>query len=271
VLAIIATVIGVMVPTFLSLRTAEQARATTQNLEAATRAIAAFVQANGCLPCPMPAHYTLAPGRGMVRGDAAVNAQACGVCQTSTPVVAITNGILPYRSLGLPERFARDGYGRWMTYAVDRGLTMTIQVVIPPARICQTGDEVRTPPICSSDDIAKKKHPAATLCGAAFPTASSISIYFDTASSSSMAFVLVSHGANGLGTYRAMPEIATDRILQPASACTTNMEERCNTDNNILFSAASPGSQFDDQLIYLSRDALVSYLGGAACNKVVPP
>jgi len=120
VLAVLAIVIGALVPSFLSIRVAEQARVTAQNLKTIMNTIAAFVQSSGCVPCPMPAAIAFNPARhGYVAGGTGAS---CGAC-------TIQVGILPFRSLGLPESFAKDAYGHWLTYAVD----LTLAGYVPTA------------------------------------------------------------------------------------------------------------------------------------------
>lgn len=97
-LAVIATIIGLLVPTLLSIRVAEQARVTSQNLQTVMRSIAGFVQASGYVPCPAHPDGTTSPG--------------CNIAV----------GLVPYQALGLPQSMAKDAYGHWLTYAVDTRL-----------------------------------------------------------------------------------------------------------------------------------------------------
>ncbi|NDE89578.1 MAG: type II secretion system protein [Alphaproteobacteria bacterium] len=98
-LAVIAIVIGALVPTFLSIRVAEQSRATAQNLQSAMRAVAAFVHSAGCLPCPTDVMNGTA-GWGIVRGDTRDNPPSCAACEHAV-------GHLPFCSLGLLESWRK--------------------------------------------------------------------------------------------------------------------------------------------------------------------
>ena len=76
------------------------------------KSLAHYLQNNGCLPYPAP-----------IQG-ADIKKDRWGQSQyqdlRSGP---LKPGIVPYRTLGLPQRVAKDGFGRWMTYAVDAVLT----------------------------------------------------------------------------------------------------------------------------------------------------
>ncbi len=123
VLVIIGLVILTVFPALTAARTGSQRMLTQNNLQALMLATAAYVQANGCLPCPTPP-AVFGNGFGIVRGDATVNPNACGACPTP-------EGIPPYMSLGVPASTAHDGWGQWISMRVDPALTAAFNVVPP--------------------------------------------------------------------------------------------------------------------------------------------
>jgi type II secretory pathway pseudopilin PulG len=254
VLCVLALVVGVLVPAFLSMRLAEQGRATDRKMESAMQAIAAYVQANGCVPCPTPAIGMT--GHGVVGIQ---SGSACGLCQKSV-------GVLPFKSLGLPEQAALDGYGGWMTYAVDGNLAVNFGIV-PPASPCRTGDT--TP--CTATDITNGTRKKG-LCAAGLSTARRLSVTTADGGSSQAAVMLVSHGANQYGAYISMiQELTARKAFRRSGTCAT-VSEMCNADGDTSFynglAGNDPVNPFDDRLLYLDRNALVTYLGGQACNTV---
>lgn len=244
VLAVLAVVIGAMVPTLLSFRVAEQARTTAQNLKTVMNTIAAFVQSSGCVPCPVPAERALSEWRGLV-GAGREDYEACGVCNT-------TVGLVPFRSLGLPEAFAKDAYGHWLTYAVDT--TLAGYRVSP--KVQPVGDK--------------------GLCGETYSAASEVPVELDGGSTQNgISVMLLSHGANGYGAYKNQPTDNNDRFQFPTSArpcIATEGAERCNagegSPKKFIAKTASQGTDpFDDVYLYLDRNALVAYLGNQPCSK----
>lgn len=243
VIAIIAVVIGALVPSLLSMRVAEQARTTSQMLQTALRSITAYAQSKGCVPCPaVPA------GNGLV--GLSVSGASCGAC-------AVAVGVLPFASLGLPESMAKDGYGHWMTYAVDSALTAVFTPVAPATSVIPPEDKNG---LCQSG-IANPKPVKVTL---------------STGDIQNAAVLLVSHGANGYGAYQNTQENGNDRIPFPpfVASCASGLgAERCNADDDIAFVAsgiASASGPFDDQMLYLDRNALVAYLGNKPCQTSYP-
>ncbi len=246
VLAVLAVVIGAMVPSFLSIRVAEQARNTAQNLKTVMNTIAAFVQSSGCVPCPVPAERALSDWRGLVGAGRGDN-QACGICGDAV-------GLVPFRSLGIPESFAKDAYGHWLTYAVDTELAGYV-AVDPQTQLPVSG--------------------ANGMCSVTFALASPLDIRLsDTAHQSNIAVLLLSHGANGYGAYRNQPTYNDDRLPIPSTIplCSGIVgAERCNasisTNRNFVAKIAAQGNDpFDDVYLYLDRNALVSYLGSPPCT-----
>ena len=254
-LAILALVIGALVPGLLSMRAAEQARATQTRLEAVMRASAAFVQANGCFPCPSTPASQATAGRGWVRGD--TNAALCNGC--SAPV-----GLVPFRALGLSESFARDGYNHWLTFSVDSTLTANNLASVA----CKAGD---VDPPCSTDDIAHSAHKKG-LCAANLSGVASLNVFLSGGGSAKAAILVLSHGANAHGAFAEAGADST-RMAFPSGqlGCNAGVSgaEACNANGSTSFVAATPGSgtdPFDDQMLYFDRNALVASAGGAACN-----
>ncbi len=255
-LAVIALVLGAMVPGLLALRAAEQARATRSALESVTRATAAFVQANGCLPCPSPSTSIFLPGFGVVRGDASANPAPCG--GTCAAV-----GLVPFRSLGLPQSAARDGYGRWLTFAVDSTLTQDFGVV-PPTSVCR-----EVSPSCTQEDVDNRTIKQG-LCQEGLSTANRLEITLQGGAVASVAaFLVVSHGKNGRGAYGDLGAKLRFPASVPACNAGVTGNERCNAGGDRFFADVIPAAgddPFDDILAYLDRNALVAYGGGPSCQ-----
>ncbi len=125
VIVVMGLIGGMIYPAITALRTST-ARATTQtNLRGLMLATAAYVQANGCLPCP---------GYGQV---GTTGSSRCGKCPNP-------EGLVPFASLGLPMSMARDGWGYWITMRVDPMLTTFTNVPVytqqnGQAYLCQSG------------------------------------------------------------------------------------------------------------------------------------
>jgi len=79
------------------------------------------------------------------------------------------------------------------------------------------------------------------------------------------AILILSHGKNRRGAYKLDP--ASDKDRQNNNLCTSAQpfDEACNSDDNLQFVVGQTGDTFDDHLLYLSRNALVSYLGAPTC------
>jgi hypothetical protein len=258
-LVIVATVIGAMVPSVLSMRAGEQARATRQNMETVMRASAAYVQANGCFPCPTPSDLLVEDEHGnfgFARGESAA---ACGDCPQAV-------GLVPFRSLGLPQSMARDGYGRYMTFAVDTVLARTNLI----ETTCKQGDDKLTPPACTEVEVAEHKR-IKGLCQKNISTTTYLNIkqrIIDPSASTKAALLILSHGKNGRGAYRERGVGFRPALPVCVYADEKNFEQ-CNTNDDLEFVEAplrTGSDPFDDQMLYFSRDALMTFAGGRACD-----
>ncbi len=255
VLVIVGMVITTIFPTLKLVREYAQNQQTQSNLDTLIRATAAYVQANGCLPCPTPAS-TVGGGFGRVRGD--MITLPCGACTQP-------EGVVPFASLGLPMNTAKDGWGRWITMRIDPALAINFGVT-PPTTQCLPSD----PFPCVQGESRKG------LCQANLSNSNRINIITPGSATTQAAVLVLSHGANGYGSYHSDPNANDGVDTHPSftgslAPCSTNGGyERCNANGDRDFINASvsndPRAYFDDSLRFLDRNALVSYLGNGACQ-----
>lgn len=251
VLVIVGLVIMIVYPALNVVRQSAQQSTTQTNLATVMRATAAFVQANGCVPCPTKASASGA-AFGRVRGDEL--AAACGAC------VDPPEGIVPFVSLGLPVSTAKDGWGHWLTMRVDPALTTNDKSIIPPSSVCLSTD--LSP--CVQGESRKG------LCRAdLITTTSNPTIETQNAGTQKAAVVFVSHGANGFGAYQNDLLLSGFDNNHPLFGG-TSATEALNADGDTAFyqgiASPDPLTYFDDQLAYLSRNALVAFLGNQGCQ-----
>jgi prepilin-type N-terminal cleavage/methylation domain-containing protein len=111
-MAIVLVIIGMIVALFASVTTtllSSQRRQTTANrLAGVDAALVQFVTQSQRLPCP-------------ALGTRASTDPLAGT--EATPCASQTNGVVPWRALGLGEQDATDGWGRRITYRVNPPLT----------------------------------------------------------------------------------------------------------------------------------------------------
>ena len=132
-LSIVIIVAGLMMSSFLSMwkvRTAGVDLAVTkENLHRAEIALKSFVEMNGSYPCPASRDARKPDidfGRAVsVCGDPKeTESDVKGVAVASgRDELEVKIGILPFRSLGIPDAYAVDGWGNLLQYAVTGNLT----------------------------------------------------------------------------------------------------------------------------------------------------
>lgn len=258
-MAIVVVIAGLLLVTLLpALRASQSAAAlsaTQSNLQTLLRATAAYVAANGCLPCPTPGNKIF----GVEQGKVGTSGNApCGTCASS-------DGIAPFASLGVDATTAKDGWGRWITLHVDPALAN-------PAA-CTASEIAANIPGCSKNDRLQSGFCRADArSGAALQQR--IRIRYQNAGNGAASVLLLSHGANGYGAYIKQPQNVANpcdnsRITFPAGARCPGSAEVCNdkclaADNQ--FYEIQRGENFDDILAYADRNALVSMLGSGSCT-----
>jgi prepilin-type N-terminal cleavage/methylation domain-containing protein len=86
---------------------------TAKKMEKISRLVNRYAVENYRLPCPaVPDRGSANPPYGFQSGGGADGAEIPDICPT-------TEGIIPFRTLGVPEALAVDGYGNYFTYAIS--------------------------------------------------------------------------------------------------------------------------------------------------------
>jgi type II secretory pathway pseudopilin PulG len=276
VLVVIGLLIFTVFPALTALRTNSQRALTQSNMNALMLATAAYVQANGCVPCPTPAATTGA-GFGRVGGNTAGN--VCTACTTAQGAL-LPEGIPPFASLGIAANIARDGWGRWFTMRVDPALTVAaLGTVVPPTSTCTAADQVANPACTVNTNRKGLCQP--TLNSSKSATAVEITTLGGAAQPAAVIFV--SHGSKGYGAFVAdasslqlngnngsrLPAFpagspACAQGIMVASGVSGNAV--CNANGQNQFVNAPMQDGYDDMMAFADRNSLVSMLNNGACN-----
>lgn len=124
VLVIIAIVVGAGLATFMASLKARQLQETQTKMVAIQKALYDYRIANNRIPCP--ANITLA----ITAQYFGIEGATPGTCTGGNPAANFSNGnnvegMVPTKTLMLPDDYAFDGWGRRIMYAVDKRFTAT--------------------------------------------------------------------------------------------------------------------------------------------------
>lgn len=115
-LSIVLTIIAIVVASGLTLSTAKTQQLKMVNsydeLKEIEKAMAVYVNTNGCLPYPAPVAAT--PGSATYGREPVANAK----CATTGGAGLVLEGAVPFYSLGLPDEYSADDWNTRYTYAV---------------------------------------------------------------------------------------------------------------------------------------------------------
>lgn len=248
VLAILGVVIGGMLPLLGSWMERNTLQTTRSRMDAVDEALLLFLMRQQRLPCPALPGAAGQPGG----AEALIQTVPQGAGGQARAVrCARTTGMIPYRALGLPQRLVLDGWSRPFSYAVMPEL----------AQAAATSD------FCTPD--RQPPSPQSPRSATARP---SLDVRDETGLSVApdlvIAYVVVSHGANGAGAF--VPQARGLREAVPTAG-----PERLNSDGDLNFvdyprsdQAAAP---YDDSVRWQTRDALVLRATGAGCQKAGAP
>jgi prepilin-type N-terminal cleavage/methylation domain-containing protein len=219
--------------------------------------------------------------------------------------VADQNGLVPFQTLGIPSEYAKDGWGNYFTYAVSPVFTQrsdfadtgtnndkTHQVHeqcrtqgwivsnypanAPKARFCCARDggaafNRSTDLVITNKDNTQTVSPTRDDFGTRYGTMISTirngsSQHIPAAGAiEAPAFVLVSHGSNGLCSF-----LANDTANRKG-ACNHSTPEIENNNANQTYNlgVATPqtaGGVYDDIVVWMTQFDLMAYNGGSSCS-----
>lgn len=243
-LAIVLVVIGLLIGMFshvgVGYLESKQREATQMKLDAVEEALVRFVAATRRLPCPADATAAAA--------NQGVEAMAGGggSCTGSQ-----NDGIVPWRTLGLARQAAVDGWDNFFTYRVyDGGLRSLVGAGEMDMSVCNPSE---TPSVSGPgiDDCGIGVAPADYLedrgllvkeaVGAAPITNDPTSNNRGVIPPTGAAYVLISHGRNGLGAY------TQGGVLRAAP---TSADEQQNANNaDIVQGVADSANSYVDTAI----------------------
>jgi type II secretory pathway pseudopilin PulG len=222
-LIVMGTLTGLLIPLVTTSYRLTQQRTTETHKEQIFSALAAYVLRHFLLPAPADSSS----------GEAIEN------CRND---YSRCMGYVPYKTLGLPEKVAKDGYGRWFTYAVQPALVNRSENKRGTQHTFCTAfaNEIQLRSVRTREIVNPEP----------FNNSQNQPDYY-----TSIALVLISHGAPGRG---ALTD-SGDRT--PATG-----DEAINIHQDLnFFEGKTP--EFDHQVYWLNRDQLMSYYAKSPCTK----
>ena len=234
VVAIAAVVLGVVLS--LVNTQIENARAANMRsrMETIKSALVMFVARNSRLPCP--AIESLAP----THNDYGVETPTPGTCTGATVAGTAVRGMLPFRTLGLPEEDGYDVHASRFTYVVTTAATNLTPSLIAGATGTMTlhGGE---PPALGLAPTGNQINACNTTAG-------------DNGCNSNAIAIVLSHGPNAMGAFQQSGQ----QTNLPSSALEL---ENTNSDEMFVLARYSENDPvFDDTMLVLTPDMLLASL-----------
>ncbi len=231
VICIMGILSGLGLPLFNQYIKQKRTQGTEDHLEKVIHSLSTFVLTHKRLPCPADPTAT--------SNEKGIEQEACLYNKTF-------RGIIPYRSLGIPEKIAKDGYHNWITYAVSLDLTsLELKYLNQPDS---------TVPLTAVFCEVKKGENELIV-----KNADNISV-IDSASDM-IAFVLISHGQSGQGSFdengKTRSTSSSDKITN-ATSTQTFIDKPLNLSKENLF---------DDVVKWVTRDNLMAFYGNKPCYR----
>lgn len=289
-LAVVVLIIGVLAAGVLTLArpllAQTQLTATEANMDRVIDVISAYAQRNHRIPCP--ANPDEAGGVEPFGAEAGSGAGGDQIGDCDNPAGGERfEGIVPFRTLGMKAEEVRDGYGRFLTYALSPVFGRDTQQALGAHKRCrvdgtwvQEGDSrnLHKARFCCPDigvapstDLIVKDEDGAPLwplvrdasaasydaADVAFSSAATFSLAADN--TTVLAFAIVSHGMNGYGAFLS----TGSRLSSGGAAVSTDENENLDGDN--VFVSRDRSVLFDDVLMWRTQDQIYAETGAGSC------
>jgi prepilin-type N-terminal cleavage/methylation domain-containing protein len=261
-IAIIAVIAGSALSVALTNDFYANTTQTNAKLDKIEEALASFLVINQRLPCPADGTQSITSESFGIESTPSVS--GCGTANfTSGNVYA---GVIPTRTLQLPDEFMLDAWGRRITYAVDFRFANNV--------LTNNNCDGTSSPICFIDTIANDASITVQDSSGAARTTQAI-------------YVLISHGENGHGAFTKNG--GTTRLnaysgnnpwrngkfpSELENAHYSN--EGSNTSYNTSFVSkqyqrdeANLSEYFDDMVRFRTKHSLIKAAGSGISNKIL--
>lgn len=232
--AVVMAILGLVLPMIWAAVSARLAQskidASKTNMEAIKQALQRYVAQTGRMPCPAAVNLPpTAPAFGTERVPVANNnpCAGAGVTTIGAPPLRSYRGLVPWRTLGLPESTALDGYDRYITYYVSAtGLFNSA-----------TGLLVNNPASPTTSGITGSL---------------TVTNGTTTLTTTPAVVALVSHGPNGFGGYT----YHGSGTQVPANNAGLYEVENTNNNNTLIYAdyAEAGPARTDDSVVWLTPD-----------------
>jgi prepilin-type N-terminal cleavage/methylation domain-containing protein len=301
-MALVLVIIGLTVTMLLQvssgMRDAQNRLLVRSELTVVDTALANFVAQNKRLPCP--ADGTLASGAALAGVETLVS--ATGICGATAVLQTQTNGVIPYVTLGLSLSNVTDPWNTLFTYRVDPQLASNVTSLMNMTNCDPVGTAIAasnpatsvggcittltTPtqvtPCISSSPVGNCTSPANFLANKGLDVwNAAINQVNNRVLGTGAAYVLISHGPNGIGAYNSngtlqsvgsgvlgvyeLPNENGKAIALPATSTTAYQDTALNDTQVVPACTPMPCVSmsllhFDD---YLSHPTILSVLNTA--------
>ncbi len=228
-IAIALSVLGVIaymtMPLLNKMQQWQQVRVTNAHQEKILESLAGYVLANKRLPCPALTS----------------NGEAQTTCNTDTKA-----GLVPYKTLGIDEKTAKDGNYHWITYVIQPSLTSArISWVQPEADLAVDPKTVFCKTTSEGNFAIQNEASKPCIIAPDF-----------------VAVVLIAHGISGgyaldNGSIQPVDSTDVDKVRNAARNGVFTTKTQCRT----------PGIVFDDTIVYVSRNNLMAQWAKFPCRR----
>ncbi len=260
-LVIISMIIGSALSVALTSDYNANLKQTNDKLDKIEEALVSFLALNKRLPCPANGASLIAAADFGIEGSSTTN--GCGGANFNSGDVY--SGVVPIRTLLLPDEFMFDGFGRRITYAVDYKFTKNninnIDCDGATSTICFIDSDKNTATIIVNDAAGKVR-------------------------TSNAVYILISHGENGHGAFIKNGSSKRVNAYPLGNKWRNNFagelenshfsNEGVDQTYNNIFAAKSymrdesgNGEYFDDIVRYKDKDHLIKDAGKNIRNAII--
>jgi len=294
VFIVLAISIAVAIPFYENYKNRNATIETERRIAIVARALSSYSQMRWRLPCPAdPNDVNVQAGTGIL----GIERPACDAATD----INFAHGIIPYRTIGIPEHYAKDAYGHFFTYivspafAVDNRLTGAgagdsvhrrlihrvagddtdgNYALIPRAKFCAPLTPPASDLIVNEDGVNLYPNPLrirTTTAIAGIPNnVPHTSIYREDAVTAA-AVAIISHGENGYGAYVSSGgQLPRNTNIGSAEELTSNNNDDTNqvwTLSNIS-NISNNVNEYDDIVKFYTQDEIYALAGRESCENL---
>lgn len=281
VFLILGLLLAAVLPIYETYKHRNSKAETQKRMEIISKAFSSYAQTRWRIPCPADASVAAGSPIGVERASCAATSEEA-------------HGIIPYKTLGISERYAKDGYGNFFTYVVSPDFTVDNRLgvqldrvnsrlanrvagnntngkfaLLPRAQFCAPLNDTGTDIIVQQDgtNLYSGTPRVTTNVNRSLTGTPNTNINRENVVTG-LAMAIISHGENKNGAYLSNGNQSPPNPDNTSAEAITSSNLNRTVVTESVYSTIGATREYDDIVNFFTQDEIFALSGRQSCENL---